>query len=144
MGLEAFQSEPTNKYKRYSGHEYDERIEDWEDSLEDRFPKDLNIDFVEISPKMSKHNGMAYRRDGNTYFIRLSENYVDNSTDKEIKLTLLHEMVHIYFHRMGYHDTNHDKYFRWVAGRVGASMTRMSIKDKKWQDCIEPFLEEDA
>lgn len=141
MGLEDFKSERNNGYRQYGSHEYDDKLETWKDDFMERFPIDLNIEFIEVSPKMTKHNAMAYRRDVNTYYIRVSEQFINLNNDERIKLTLLHEMVHVYFYQQGYTKTNHDKYFRWVVGRVGASMTHMSINDRKWQDCIEPFLD---
>jgi predicted SprT family Zn-dependent metalloprotease len=141
MGLEDFKSESDSHYKQYGYHEYNEKLEKWADEMEERFPIDLNIEFVEVSPQMNQTRGMAYRRDNSTYYIRLAEWFVGIKSDERIKLTLLHEMVHVYFYRQGYSDTHHDKYFRWVVGRVGASMTNMAITDRKWQQCIEPFLE---
>lgn len=143
MGLDSFKTKSSNKYKRYGHHEYNERLENWVDELQERFPIDLNIEFIEVSPQMTKYNAKAYKRDGNTYFIRVSERYTNLYADEAVKLTVLHEMVHVYFYQMDYGDTNHDKYFRWVCGRVMASMTNMSVEDQKWKDCIEPFIEQD-
>lgn len=141
MGLEDFKSERSNGYKKYGHHEYNDRLEEWKDEMQEEFPIELDIEFVEVSPEMTKHNGMAYRRDKDTYYIRISENYIERNSKKKVRLTLLHEMVHVYFYQRGYGDTNHDKYFRWVVGRVGASMTNMTIDSTKWKHCIEPFLQ---
>lgn len=141
MGLEDFKSESDSHYKQYGYHEYNEKLEKWADEMEDRFPIDLNIEFVEVSPQMEQMRGMAYRRDNDTYYIRLAEWFVGIRSDERIKFTLLHEMVHVYFYRQGHSNTNHDKYFRWVVGRVGASMTNMKTSDLKWKQCIEPFLD---
>jgi len=143
MGLEDFQSDTGSGYKQYGHHEYNEKLEQWMKEFQEKFPVELQIEFIEVSPQMNKHAAMAYRREASTYYIRVSETYINQSTDRDIKFTLLHEMVHVYFYQMGYKRTRHDKYFRWVAGRVGADMTRMSIDDEKWKDCIEPFLNED-
>lgn len=143
MGLDDFQSKKEKGYKQYGYHEYNEWLENLVKQFQEKFPIELDIEFVEVSPQMNKCNAKAYRRDGDTYYIRVSESFINRSTHREIKFTLLHEMVHVYFYQMGYSDTNHDKYFRWVAGRVGADMTGMSIRDKKWEGCIEPFLGEE-
>jgi predicted SprT family Zn-dependent metalloprotease len=142
MGLEDFNGSGGNDYKQYGHHEYNEKLENWMEEFQDRFPIELQIEFVEVSTQMSKHAAKAYQRDSDTYYIRVSETYIDRSSDRPIKFTLLHEMVHIYFWQKGYKKTNHDKYFRWVAGRVGADMTRITIDNEKWKDCIEPFLGE--
>lgn len=143
MGLEEFQTKSQNDYKKYSNPKQDEKLEAWVEELEERFPIDLKIEFVEASPAMTKCRGTAYRKSTGKYYIRISKSFMRNHSDRRVKLTLLHEMVHVYFYRQGYNDTAHDKYFRWVVGRVGASMTNMWTSNQKWQDCIEPFLEEE-
>lgn len=141
MGLEEFQDNKSSEYKMYRGHEYDEKLEEMVDEFQDKFPVDLRVEFIEVSPRMDKTRAMAYRRPGKKYYIRVSEKFIETSTEERIRLTVLHEMVHVYFYQKGYSDTNHDKFFRWVVGHVGASMTHTSIKSSKWQDCIEPFKE---
>lgn len=142
MGLDDFKKENSQSYQRYKDHYYNEKLEKWREEFDDRFPVELNIEFVEVSPQMTKTWGKAYRRDGDTYYIRLSKEFVESKGEEQIRRTLLHEMVHVYFYQIGYGNTNHDKYFRWVCGRVGADMTNMDIHNLKWIDCIEPFLEE--
>lgn len=139
MGLHDFNNS-NSEHRAYKEHPKEEKLEEWKEQLNERFPIDLEIEFIEVSPKLSKHCGKAYYR-GDTTFIRISQDYIENNTDRKVKLTLLHEMCHIYFYQMGYKDTNHDKYFRWVVGRVMASMTGMSIDNKKWKKAIEPFFE---
>lgn len=143
MGLEEFKGNTSSEYKMYRGHEYDEKLDEMVEEFQDKFPVDLRVDFIEVSPRMSKHHAMAYKRPGSKYYIRVSESFIERSSEKRIRMTVLHEMVHVYFYQMGYSDTNHDKFFRWVVGRVGASMTNTSIKSRKWRQCIEPFLEMD-
>lgn len=143
MGLEDFSTGSGSNYEKYGNHEYDSKLGTWADEMQQRFPIDLNIEFVEVSPQMTKTRGMAYKRNANEYYIRISERFIHNHSDERVKLTLLHEMVHVYFYQQGFSDTKHDKYFRWVVGRVGASMTHMTLDDKKWEECIEPFIEDD-
>jgi predicted SprT family Zn-dependent metalloprotease len=141
MGIDKFLQEGKDKHKLYGGHEYDEKLEKWVDELDERFPVNLRIKFIEVSPRMNKNRAMAYRREGKKYYIRVSESFIERSTDRRIKLTVLHEMVHVYFYQTGASEEKHGKYFRWVLGRVGGSFTRESIHDEKWQACIEPFIE---
>jgi len=143
MGLEDFKATKNQGYRRYGSHKYDKKLERWVEEFQHRFPVELDIEFVEVSPNLSKHSAKAYRREGTIYFIRMSEFYMDNYSDKSCRLTLLHEMVHVYFYQMGYSDTNHDKYFRWVLGRVGGSIRGVGISNPKWQQCVRPFLEEE-
>jgi len=141
MALEDFETEDSNRYKTYGSHDYDEELEQMIEEFQDRFPIELKIEFIEVSPRMEKHQAMAYRR-GSSYYIRVSESFINRSDYERISRTVLHEMVHVYLYQMGYEGSNHDKYFRWIVGRVGASMTHASINDAKWQDCIEPFIKE--
>jgi len=141
MGLDNFRTKSSNQYRAYDSHEYDDRLNQWEDEFEDRFPVRLNIEFIEVSPNMTKTWGKAtYKPDG-TCYIRMSEDFLYNHTDEQIKMTLLHEMCHVYFYRKGYKDTNHNKFFRWVVGRVKGDLTHTSFKNQQWKDCIEPFLD---
>lgn len=139
MGLHNFSSD-NSTHRAYNKHPKEDQLEEWKEELQSRFPVNLDIEFIEVSPKMSKHYGMAYYR-GNTTFIRISQHFIENYSDRKVKMTLLHEMCHVYFYQMGYKDAKHDKYFRWVVGRVMASMTGMTTDNKKWQETIEPFFE---
>lgn len=141
MGLEDFQSENAGSYQAHPPHEYNSKLRDWADEFEERFPTKLDIDTIEVSPKMTTTRGAAYyEMNGDTY-IRISRNFIESSPDEHIKLVLLHEMAHVYFYNHGYTETNHDKYFRWVVGRVGANMTYTSMNDKKWESIIQPFID---
>jgi len=140
MGLEDFQTKSSDRHRVYGSHEYDEQIEKAVDKYRDRFPIDLEIEFTEISSRMSKCFAKAYKK-GSKYYIRVSEDFIDKSGQKEVELTVLHEMVHVYLYQKGFPQHDHDKYFRWILGRVGGSMTGMTIHEYKWQECIEPFLE---
>lgn len=141
MGLDNFKKSKSSKNKAHGHHPYNEKLETWADELEERFPIDLDINFVEVSPQMTKTYGKAFYSSYDQCYIRIAEYVVESKSEKEVKLILLHEMCHIYFYRMGYGNTGHDKYFRWVVGRVMADMTNTSIHNKKWKDCIEPFFE---
>lgn len=143
MSLEDFKNKDSNDYEMYGSHEYDEKLENALQQFEDKFPIELNIKFIEVSPRMSKHRAKAYKRSGNDYYIRVSKDFIEKSDHDRIMMTVLHEMVHIYFWEQGYPNHGHDKYFRWVIGHIGASMTNTSTYSGKWQRCIQPFLNED-
>lgn len=143
MGIDDFITEKQDRHKVYKTHDKDEKLEQLIEKFQDRFPVELRIDFVEVSPRMERHSAKAYKRAGKKYYIRVSEEYLERATDEELKRTIIHEMVHIYLYQRGYDDHGHGKYFRWILGRVGGSMTRSSIHDTKWEKCIEPFIEED-
>lgn len=144
MSLEDFKQEDSTSYKRYGSHEYDEKLEKLANKFDSRFPVNLEIDFIEVSPSMEKHAAITYKRDGKHYYIRFSESYLENSTEEEIKRTLLHEMVHVYLYQRGYSNHSHGRVFRWVLGRVGGSFTGESIHSDRWEHCIKPFLDEEG
>jgi len=142
MGLDRFVKQSSDRHKIYGSHEYDEKLEQIIQKHKDKFPIDLKIEFIEVSSAMTKAHATAYSREGNSkHYIRVSEDFIESSSDERIELTIVHEMVHIYFYQQGYLNHNHDKYFRWVVGRVMGSMTHSTIHEKKWQECIEPFFE---
>jgi predicted SprT family Zn-dependent metalloprotease len=145
VDLSAWKNEGTNttsSHKAHGHHEYNSTLEDWVDEMKDRFPVDLDIEFIEVSPRMTSTNAKAYMKPDGTKYIRVSEDYIYAVPDRRVKMTVLHEMCHIYFYQVGYPDANHDKFFRWVVGRVGASMTHCDTTGDKWVNCIEPFLDD--
>ena len=143
MGLEEFETESSDKHNVYQSHEKDEKLEQIIEEYQERFPVELRIQFIEVSPKMEKKNAMAYKRAGKKYYIRVSESFIQRSTEEQLRRTVLHEMCHVYLYQQGLSDHGHGKYFRWVVGRVGASMTHSTIHDVKWEKCIQPFIDED-
>ncbi|EGQ44161.1 MAG: uncharacterized SprT-like family protein [Candidatus Nanosalina sp. J07AB43] len=142
MSLEDFKTDNHHSDKIYGEHEFNEKLEQMVEDNKSKFPIDLDIAFIEVSTRMTKHRAKAYKREGGTYYIRVSEEFVQRESLYIIELTVVHEMVHIYFYQMGYPNHGHDKYFRWVVGQVQASMTRTSTFEQKWRDCIEPFMED--
>lgn len=143
MGIDDFLTQKQDRHKVYKSHDKDEKLEEIIEEFQDRFPVELRIAFVEVSPKMENNQAKAYKRNGKKYYIRVSENFLQYSTEEQLRRTILHEMVHVYLYQRGYSKHGHGKYFRWILGRVGGSMTRSSIHNVKWEKCIEPFIEED-
>lgn len=143
MGLEEFETESSDKHNVYQSHEKDEKLEQIIEEYQERFPVELRIQFIEVSPKMEQKHAMAYKRAGKKYYIRVSESFIQRSTEEQLRRTVLHEMCHVYLYQQGLSGHGHGKYFRWVVGRVGASMTHSTIHDVKWEKCIQPFIDED-
>lgn len=141
MGLEEFQSKNGGKYQAHPPHEYNSKLRRWADEFEKLFPIDLRIETIEVSPQMTRTFGMAYYEMNTDTYIRLSKPFVESSPDEHIKLVLLHEMVHVYCYNRGYTDVNHDKYFRWIVGRVGGHLAYEGFENTKWNDLIQPFLD---
>ena len=143
MGIDDFLTESSDKHQVYGSHDKDKKLEEIIEEYKDRFPVELRIEFIEVSPRLEKCSAKAYKRAGKKYYIRVSEKFIERSTEEQLKRTILHEMVHVYFYQLGCSDEGHGKYFRWVLGQVGGSMTRSSIHDTKWEKCIEPFIEQE-
>lgn len=127
----------------YRSHDYEEKLDQMIQRNEEKFPIDLDIDFVEVSPRMEKTRAKAHKKPDGSYYIRVSKKFIETHSDERIELTVIHEMVHIYFYRQGFTDHGHGKYFRWVLGRVGGSMTNSTVYEREWRECIEPFLKEE-
>lgn len=144
MSLDDFIENASNKDKHqvYGSHEYDEKLEEIIEEYQQRFPVELKIEFVEVSSRMEKSYAKAYKREKNKYYIRVSESFIERACKERIRRTILHEMVHVYFFQKGYSKHGHSKYFRWVVGQVGGSLTNSTTNNEMWQNCIEPFIEE--
>jgi predicted SprT family Zn-dependent metalloprotease len=143
MGLDNFKSSSTSASGSTTEHPYIPKIERWIEEFEDRFPVEINVEKVEVSSRMENMFAKAIFSATKDTTIRVSEKFINNSEDRIIKYTILHEMAHIYFYRQGFPKTKHDKYFRWVVGRVVGDLTHMSHPNEKWEQCIEPFIQED-
>lgn len=133
------ESENKTKYK----HEDIEKLESIVEEYQERFPERLDIDFIETSGRMKSMHGKAYYEPDGKMYIRISEDFMHSASNERLRLVVLHEMVHIYLYQKGYNNENHSKYFRWILGRVGGSFTYENIPNKKWNDCIKPFIEND-
>lgn len=148
MALDDFKTQnlsSEDRYREYPDHEYNSRLENLVDDLQHRFPEEVEVDFIECSPNMDKHFGMAYYKSTNRgviRYIRMSEKYIDAWNFNKVEMAVLHEMAHIYFHQKGYKDiTERDPRFTWVLGRLGALISEVPTSNDCWEDCLKPFLE---
>lgn len=141
----SFNQSIEDRFQQYPTHPEDGRINKMIDELQEMFPEDVRVDFVEVSPRMTKTYAMAYwrERDGEyTQFMRIGEHYTEVS-DTFLRRTVLHEMVHLYCFQMGYKDvSDHDDMFTWILGRLGASVSKINQDSQMWQDLAEPFLDD--
>ena len=148
MGLDQFRETDTAagaaRFRSFGQHEMEDQLNEWADQFQERFPEEVRIDFIEVSPQMTKCNGKAYsrKRDGERYqYIRIAEGRLSDS-EEDLKLTLLHEMVHLYTYQKGYTNiTERDPVFTWLLGRVGANVSRVGTYEDKWKDLAEPMLD---
>jgi len=148
MGLDQFKQTETAagaaRFRTYGQHDREDQLNEWADQLQEHFPEEIRIDFIEVSPEMTKHDAKAYwrKRDGEQFqYMRVAEHFLNKSDDRII-LTLLHEMCHLYLYQKGYTDvTERHVMFTWLLGRVGASVSRISTDSEMWQDVAEPFLD---
>jgi hypothetical protein len=148
MGLGNFENnyvDESDRHERraYPNHEYDDKLYEWFDELNERFPVELEVAFIEVSTQITSYNAKAYREPDGTRYIRMAEHFVENKDDSVIKDTLLHEMVHIYFYQLGHKDISDSSHlFSWVCGRVGTNINYRYDNRGGWEDCILPFREE--
>jgi len=118
----------------FPDHERQDELEQWMEDLMDRFPEPIDVDFIEVSPQMTKHAAMAYWDHGSQdrdKYIRVSKNAMDRLTDDQIKSIILHELVHCWFYMNGDNDvTERDPMFTYVLGAVGAHLSGYDFNDE--------------
>lgn len=141
MGLDDISPETTvsesqHKDRAYPPHEYEERLWEWVDGLQDRFPEEVQIDFIEVSDRMTQAQAKGYCKErGTVLYIRIAERVIENEDDEYIKTILLHEMVHLWFYQNSWFDVgDSDPIFNWVLGAVGADLSGSGQGD--WQHTI--------
>lgn len=133
-------SDVESRYRSFSYHPYEEKIEEWVDELQQRFPEEVQVDFVEVSTRMTKTQAKAYFRDEGQY-LRVSERFVDTEDDEYLKQIVLHEMVHLYFNQIGKPEvSDNNALFNWVLGAVNADMSGTSPGHWKYE-IMEDFME---
>jgi len=117
------QSNAEESYRQYSVHEYEDTLIGWIDELQDRFPEEVQVDFIEVSPEMTSTHGYAYRKPGGIQYIRIAEFVTEDYPQWYQKMVVLHEMVHMFMYQRGMDDVSDgDPLFEWVLGTVGADV----------------------
>lgn len=147
MGLDDFTGGSTgkSKHKCYNYHKLDEQLESIVDDLQDRFPEEVKVDFIEASPRLKSYYGKAFKRfDENglpVQYIRIKKSLAEQN-DELTEAVIAHEMAHIFLYQNGFTDvTEKDVLFQWVCGRVKADPTDIYKGSRKWRDVIKPFME---
>lgn len=134
-----------NPYRTYGKHEYEDILWEWFHDLEERFPCEIECDFIEVSPNINSFNAKAYKRNSpRSVFIRFSSGTIERYSDEKLKRVLLHEMVHLYTYQKGYAGSIGDgsPMFKWICGQVGTRINQVSDKSRKWERLADPFLED--
>jgi len=133
-----------HRYRSYKPHEKDKLLYELFDELEERFPEEVRCDFIEVSTRMDRCRAKAYYRDGGTHlFIRFSDWYVEKESRKELKDTMLHEMVHLWCFQKGFKKVSDGSpMFKWLCGQVGTKINQVPKSSHKWEILAEPFVEE--
>lgn len=144
MGLGEFVDDKSPESGRaYPDHERQEELEEWLEELSDEFPEPIEVDFIEVSPNMTRHCAKAYwdksDKDRDRY-IRLSEQFVEEHTDGQIKSVILHELVHAWLYQNGDADvTERDPIFTYILGAVGAHVSGFGFSDEMMKKYCAPF-----
>lgn len=133
--------------KRYGSHERDEFLEESIEELRERFPIHPNIEFIEVSPRMSKTPAKLYTKNREVetvLYIRVSEPFT-NRQDHEIKQSLLYLLVQAYFIELGFKDISpaNDE-FKWVCGQVGAPTNPIDTRGDAWRLACAPMIDEES
>lgn len=144
MGLGSFKKDDYNSHekKAFGYHPRNEELQELVDELQSRFPEKVQVDFIEVSTKMTKTWAKAYRSSG-TQYIRVAEHFIEEYGDDKdmVKRAVLHEMVHLWFYQNGYGDiSDNDALFNWALGMVGADISGYGPNHLEWRDIIAPLL----
>lgn len=150
MGLDDFKTNSLHEHKAFNHTELDEKLESIVEECQERFPKEVQVDFIEASPQLKKHAGMAYRRsstdeDGNfkySIFIRIKKSLAEKG-GTDLKMVILHEMVHCYMYQHGIDASEKSVAFQWMCGRVMGDPSDIFKGDKEWDKVIQPFIDEE-
>lgn len=150
MGLDSLVEENTSStphnYRKYGDHNFNETLEEWVNEFQNRFPIDVKINFVEVSPALNKNHAKTYVRHENNeqiIYIRVSENIIDKD-DWYIRQILLHSMVNAYLMQIGANELGASHSIKkWLCGRVGCRINAVSMNSEEWKLIAEPFIEED-
>lgn len=144
MGLGDIIDQTDNHSGRaWPDHGRQEELEDWMDELSQEFPGEVRVDFIEVSPQMTKCYAKAYwdeKSKERDRYIRVSKDFFENHSDDRVKAVILHELVHIWFFQEGYTSvTERDERFTYVLGAVGAHVSGVSFDDETFNEMCGPF-----
>lgn len=133
----------TSRFRRYGSHPADDTLWEMVDELQERFPGEIEIDFIEVAPHDVKYDGKAYWRtenEGVYQYIRVSESALLKSEERT-KRVLAHEMVHLYCFQNGHTDVSDgDSVFHWLLGHVEAQISHVDDEGSRWKDLVEPMI----
>jgi len=128
-------------YRTYPYNEFEDTAWEWFEKFEDRFPCEIQCDFIEVSPNIESARAKACYRDGGEYqFIRFAKWYVVHSDDWALSRTLMHEMMHLYCYQRGHHNiSDSSPIFKWLCGAVGCHINEVDVTSPEWIDLAEEF-----
>lgn len=145
MGLGNFKksggTSEVEKYRQYGHREYNLELESMVDELQEQFPEEIEVGFIEVSPEMTKTQGFAYYKPEGNY-IRIAEKVIESHSRDQIKRAVAHEMVHLWMHQIGREDiSDEDRIFNWALGVVLADVSGYHQNSQIWEDIAEPMIE---
>lgn len=121
-------------YRQYADHELQDELEDVVDNTVEKLPGEVEIDFIEVSPRMTSNvDGRCYHKE-NVDYIRLKEDMVDREPWEYVKRVVRHEVIHAWFRQNGYEQyRDGSKIFEWVCGRVDADITGVGPNSEQYE-----------
>lgn len=138
-------SSGSKSYKKYGSHPADEKLSRWKDEFQERFPTEVEITFIEVSPELEKTLARNYYkvRDGEEIrYIRISEK-VFSMSEWYQRQVLLHSMAQLWMNQMGVGEINAGHSIKkWVFGQVGCMINAVDVDSDEWRLLAEPFLDE--
>lgn len=140
MGLGEFTND-TAENSYYASHPADDKLNEWLDEFEEKFPEPIDVEFVEVSRKMTKSHAKAYwDAESGEKYIRIADFVLEQFDEEHQRRVLIHEMVHVYMYQNGYNYSDHDDIFTWVLGRVGADISGIGPGHEQ-HDIMMEFLD---
>lgn len=130
-----------NHYRQYPHHPAEDRLEEWADEAQEKFPEEVEYDFIEVSPEMVRTHGFAYYKPDGSKYIRIAERVVERYPVHYQRLVLIHEMTHIFFKQRNMEEySDGSRLFNWVLGRVGADLNGVGPGTEEYDLMLE-FLQ---
>lgn len=143
MGFENFLEEykdGSDNGGYYGWHKYNPKLKEWVEELEPKFPGGIDLQYIEVSPQLTRAFAKAYNKPGETPYIRVAERVFPKYSDEQVKRMVAHEMAHVWMYNRGYDYSDEDRVFNWVLGRVDADITYCEPGDEQYM-IIEEFIE---
>lgn len=131
----------------YPDHERQDELEEWLEECKEAFPVDIEVDFIEVSTKMTQRLAMSYwdhTRGDRDRYIRVSEWCMDKYDDWQIKSIIMHELCHAWLFQNGDRNiTERDPIFTYILGATGSHLSGYMFSNNEFKKYCVPFIDKE-